>query len=166
MRSWGVCAWVLAAAGSVLLAASAEARSSRLPDPGNWEGKGPHGLALSFQLARTRSGPHAQALAVTVPAGCPADVRNALAVAGTTKTIYSGPGAAPPGLSHPIGTSPGTMGLTLNAPQFRVLLEGSLVDHRRAVLTMGRPAGGQMTCWPRALRFEARSAPRISVMDG
>src|SRR5690348_15765942 len=92
--------WLLPLAAVAAFPSSVDARSIRPPVLGNWEGRGPHGLALSLELARSGKRIRAAAVAVRVPVGCPATTRNALALAGT-RAVYAGPRAAPPGLSHP-----------------------------------------------------------------
>jgi hypothetical protein len=164
VRSRGV-HWILGLVLATLLPASAGARSIRPPVAGNWEGKGTHGLSLSFQLARIGSRIRLQALAVTVPVGCPATVRDAVALVGTG-AVYAGPHAAPPGLSHPLLSKPGTIGLSATTPQFPLFLEGPLVSPRRMTLTMSAPSGKNVACWPRTLRFITRPAARVAVADG
>jgi len=165
IRSRGVHAWLVGFALAALLPASAEARSIRPPVAGNWEGKGTHGLSLSFQLGRIRSRIRLQALAVTVPVGCPATVRDAVALA-STSAVYAGPRAAPPGLSHPLLSKPGTIGLSASTPQFPVFLEGRLVSPGRMALTMSTPSGKKVACWPRTLRFITQPAARTAVANG
>lgn len=150
---------------AALLPASAGARPIRPPVVGNWEGKGTHGLSLSFQLGRIGSRIRVQALAVTVPVGCPATARDAVALAGTS-AVYAGPRAAPPGLSHPLLSKPGTIGLSLTTPRFPVFLEGPLVNPRRMKLTMSAPSGRNMACWPRTLRYIVQPAARTGVANG
>jgi hypothetical protein len=156
---------VLSLALAALLPASAGGRAIRPPVVGNWEGVATHGLSLSFELGRIGSRIRVQALAVTVPVGCPATFRDAVAVAGTT-AVYAGPRAAPPGLSHPLLSKPGTIGLSLTAPQFPIFLEGPLVSPRRMTLRMSKPSGKNMACWPRTLRFITRPAARTAVPTG
>src|SRR5919197_3086493 len=158
-------AWILAAAVAAFLPATVEARAIRPPAVGSWEGNGPHGLALSFQLARRGSRLRATALAVMVPVGCPPTVRQTVTLAGTNP-VYAGPRAAPPGLSRPLLSKPGTIGLTFTAARFVVDLEGPLLNPRRAVLTMSAPTGANVACWPHTLRFTTRPAARTAVPDG
>jgi len=156
---------VLGLALAALLPGSAGARSIRPPVVGNWEGRGTHGLSLSFQLARIGSRIRLQALAVTVPVGCPATVRDAVALAGTS-AVYAGPRAAPPGLSHPLLSKPGTIGLSAITSYFPLFLEGPLVSPRRMTLTMPSPSGKNVACWPRTLRFITQPAARTAVANG
>jgi hypothetical protein len=121
------------------------------PALGSWEGKGPHGLALSFELRGAAGRVRAEALAVTLPVGCPATARNTIAVAGT-KTVYTG--------------KADTIRVTLDARQYPVDLEGPLLSPRRAVLTMAAPVGPPRACWPPALRFTVAPARRVPVADG
>jgi len=62
-----------------------------VPLPGDWEGGGPHGLPLSFELTRRHGHLVASSIAVGYPQSCPADERDAEAVA-LTDTSYAGPG--------------------------------------------------------------------------
>jgi hypothetical protein len=158
-------AWFVPIAVAALVPGTVAARSVRTPVVGNWEGTGPHGLALSFQLARRGSRLRATALAVTVPVGCPPTVRQTVTLAGTNP-VYAGPRAAPPGLSRPLLSKPGTIGLTFTAARYVVDLEGPLLNRRRALLRMSAPAGANVACWPRTLRFTTRPATRTAVADG
>lgn len=152
MRHWNVRAGVLALCVVPLsLPGSVTASPVQIPASGNWEGRGPHGLALSFQLRRVAGGIRADALAVSVPIGCPATRRNSIAVAGT-RTAYAG--------------RPGAIRLTLDAPQYPVELDGPLLSARRAILTMATPIGPPRACWPGALRFQVAPAGRVPVADG
>ena len=81
------------AAGAV--AASAAARTaavaaSAVPQAGDWEGTGPHGLPLSFELARHGGHIVATSLAVGYPASCPALARDTEGVP-LTSPAYAGP---------------------------------------------------------------------------
>ena len=162
-RQIPVCAIGLVLAA--LVPASAGGRSIRPPVVGDWEGKGTDGLQLSFQLAHVGSRIRAQALALTLPVGCPATVRDTVAVAGT-RPVYAGPHAAPPGLSHPLLARPGTIGLSLSGQPFPLFLEGPLVSPRRMRLSIQGPSGKNVACWPRTLRFNVQPATRIAVADG
>jgi hypothetical protein len=133
------------------LPASVEATSIGPPALGSWEGRGPQGLALSFELRRVAGAIRAEALAVSVPIGCPARARNTIAVAGTN-AVYAG--------------KAGTIRVTLDAPQYPVDLQGPLLSPRRTVLTMAAPSGRARACWPRALRFDVAPARRVPVADG
>lgn len=150
-----------------LLPAVAEGRALRPPATGDWEGHGPHGLALSFELTRTHAGIHADSLTVMRPYSCPATVRRANAQT-VPRTEYAGPGAAPPFLQVPLLARPGTIdvsGLLPGSP-FPLAIEGRLRGRTRATVTTLRPSFTHDGCWPHTLRFQLRRARRVAVADG
>ena len=150
-----------------LLPAVAQAHALRPPAAGDWEGRGPHGLALSFQLTRTQKGIRADSLTVMRPYACPATVRRANAQSVPT-TGYAGPGAAPPFLQVPLLARPGTIDISglLPGSPFPLEIEGRLHGRTRATVTTLRPSFSGNACWPRMLRFELRRSHRVAVADG
>ncbi len=157
----------LALIAVMVLAAPARARALRAPATGDWEGRGPHGLALSFELSRTRRGIRADAFTLMRPFGCPATVRSA-AASSVARPGYAGPGAAPPALQVPVLARPGTIDISglLPGSPFPLEVEGALHGPARAVLSTPRPNFKHNACWPRTLRFSARRSHRAAVADG
>lgn len=64
-----------------------------VPQAGDWEGSGPHGLPLSFSLASRGGQLLATAIAVGAPLTCPPTKRDAEGVP-LSRVSYSGPGGA------------------------------------------------------------------------
>lgn len=71
---------------------SSAGASSAIPQAGNWEGTGSHGLPLSFALARRHGQLVATAIALGAPFACPANERDTEAVP-LSDVSYAGPGA-------------------------------------------------------------------------
>src|SRR5579875_2101381 len=73
-------------------AAVAAVAAAATPRVGDWEGTGPHGLPLSFDLASRHGRLVATNLTVGYGLSCPAESRDAETVP-LTHPAYSGPGA-------------------------------------------------------------------------
>lgn len=86
--SVGVAAFFLGVLGT-----SGAGATPPVPVAGNWEGTGAHGLPLSFSLARRHGRLVATSIALGAPLTCPANERDAEAVA-LSHLSYAGPGGA------------------------------------------------------------------------
>ncbi|HTX32704.1 MAG TPA: hypothetical protein VMD09_15075 [Solirubrobacteraceae bacterium] len=155
-----VCLLIAAMAAPVAGAAA----PSAVPQAGDWEGSGPDGLPLSFEL--THRGGHivATALAAGYPGGCPAVGRNAEAVP-LTNPLYAGPGGnAGTGV---FSSSPGAvLAGQIRGSKQQVYLSGSFSTPRSGVFSIkiSKPAG----CgWPdTTITWRVHRASRRPVADG
>src|SRR5579864_3641651 len=130
------------------------------PLPGDWEGTGPHGLPLSFHLARRGGRLVATSLAVGYPASCPAVSRDAEAVP-LRSPAYTGPGSTGPGGPG----SPVLSGLTPRGNR-SVILHGSWDSP--ATGTFSVRIQRRVACgWPATtLSWTVHRATRTRVGDG
>jgi hypothetical protein len=148
---------LLTAAAAAPLAGAATAT----PQAGDWEGTGPHGLPLSFQLVRRGGHLVATALAVGYPGNCPAVARDAEAIP-LANPMYTGPGGqAGAGSSASVALA----GRTPRSPQ-PVYLRGGFSSGRSGSLSINisKPVG----CgWPgTTLSWQVHRATRRPVADG
>jgi hypothetical protein len=152
------CVLVVAASAS-----TASAASSAVPLPGKWEGIGPHGVPLSFQLVRRSGRLVLTSLAAGSPATCPALARDAEAVplAGVS---YAGPGGA-----TGVGSSvPAPVALSGRIPgtSQRVFVRGAFSSPGSGTLSV--PIQKKLGCgWPeRILTWSVHRSSRRTVADG
>jgi hypothetical protein len=139
------------------------AAPSAVPEAGNWEGTGPDGLPLSFELARRGGHVVATALAAGYPGGCPAVGRDAEAVP-LANPVYAGPGGnAGAGV---FGSSPpAVLAGRMPGSKQQVNLSGSFSTARSGAFSIkvSKPVG----CgWPdTTLTWRVHRAARRPVAD-
>lgn len=151
---------LLAAANA---APAGAASGSAVPLVGNWEGTGPHGVPLSFNLVRQGGSVVATSVAVGYPASCPAVGRDAEAVP-LDNPLYAGPGGR---------TSPGSAvlppvslsGQVAGSAQ-QVFVRGSFTNPRTGALSI--QIQKRIGCgWPdTTLTWGVHHASRRPVADG
>jgi hypothetical protein len=136
-----------------------------VPRAGDWEGGGPHGIPLSFELVRRRGRLVATSIAFGSPTSCPATPRDT-EVMPLFRPVYHGPGGLP---ANPFFTG----GLP-------VTLSGEAPDHLGGLLISGAFAGprtgwfrvpaarNKLHCgWPtRTTIWRVHLARRRFVRDG
>jgi hypothetical protein len=150
---------LMAAAPAVAGAASGNA----VPLAGNWEGTGPHGAPLSFNLVRQGGHLVATSLAVGYPQSCPAIARDAEAVP-LTNVAYSGPG----GRTHPGSTTLPPVALSGRVPHSAqmVLVRGGFSSPGSGTLSVQLTQ--KVGCgWPdTTLTWSVHRAARRAAPDG
>jgi hypothetical protein len=149
---------------TVALGPAAGAAAAIVPQAGDWEGTGPHGLPLSFELVRRGSHLLATSLAVGDPASCPAVARDSEAVP-LEDPAYVGPGGASG--TGALSSSPAAV-LAGRIPQSgqRVSLGGSFSSGRSGSFSV--QISKQLGCgWPaKTLTWAVHRAARRRVGDG
>ena len=138
------------------------------PALGDWEGVGPDGLALSFELVRSGRRVVVRDFALGLPTGCRTtgfQTWDAMAVA---RVEYIAPGSALHGPFPPLG--PRQFELieppTVKQP-FPFEMTGAFSSARRGVLSVQSPhLPGCHRGWPRTLHFALIAARRMPVADG
>ena len=144
------------------------ARVGVVPRPalGDWEGVGPHGLPLSFVLAKAHRRIVLRGLIVGLPLNCPGQPTPW--VAGAYKTAsYGGPGAEPR-IRLP-GWKPTDVEITaLNRGEFPLILGGRLLARRHMTLSAGIGPKVPKHCgWPtKTIVWSVRPARRLAVAAG
>lgn len=141
-------------------AVSPASAAAATPQAGDWEGTGPHGLPLSFQLIHRGGHVLATALAVGYPGNCPALARDAEAIP-LANPAYTGPGG------QAAAGSSASVVLAGRTPQSQpVYLSGSFSSGRTGSLSIkiSKPVG----CgWPNStLSWQVHRATRRPVADG
>ena len=145
------------------LAATADARTVRAPALGNWDGRGPHGLPLSFRFVRSHRHVGVRDLVVGYGVSCPARRSSAEAVA--YDAGYIGPGRPSPFLDTFNIPANGFL-IDLQGTANFGTLEGRLKGRRRGTLWMSAPTSAPR-CWPqRTDRWKIRQRKRRAVDDG
>jgi hypothetical protein len=151
-----------------LLAPIASARQGRVPGPalGDWEGVGPHGLPLTFVLAKKHNKIVISNLAVGFPVNCPNQPTPTAAVAYKVAE-YGGPGAQPR-VRLPGWRPTDIVVIGINRGEFALQLDGRLLARRRAVLSMGMSPRVPKNCgWPRKrVTWKVRPRHRLDVAAG
>jgi hypothetical protein len=142
------------------------AQAGIVPVAGDWEGSGPHGLPLSYELVRR--GGHVVATAVTIgyPLGCPANERDSEAVP-LSSVSYAGPGGLhSAGFLEPSTTAKLSGHFPTASGGYPALVTGKLNTPRSAILTAG--TDDTVGCgWPRhKLTWTAHPTRRQHVPDG
>jgi hypothetical protein len=156
---------VILALGAVLpvLAPTAYARRIRSPALGNWEGRGPHGLPLSFRFVRSHGHVDIRDLVIGYGLSCPAKRSHAGALA--YMAGYLGPGRPSPFLNTFKIPANGFL-IDLQGAMTFGTLEGRLKSRRRGKLWMSAPKNAP-PCWPRKTdRWKIRRRGRRAVRDG
>jgi hypothetical protein len=149
-------------------AASGTQRPIR-PVLGDWEGKGPLGLQLSFAFVRTGGGVKVADFALGLPTGCRSEGIETWAAGMVARVEYIAPGTALHGPFPPLGRGqfelilPPTRQQPLPAP-----FQGTFSSSRRGRLSIESPTrfGCRHTGWPRTLTFALAAAHRVAVTDG
>jgi len=157
-----------AAALLALVVLSPAGASRRVPRPalGDWEGVGPHGLPLTFVLAKKGRKIVIRNLAVGFPVNCPKQPTPTVAIAFKVAT-YGGPGA-PPRVRLP-GWKPNDITIFATNPhQFPLEIDGRLISHTRAVLSTGLAPNVPKNCgWPKKrVTWNVRPRHRTPVAAG
>jgi hypothetical protein len=146
-----------------VLAPTAYARRIRSPTLGNWEGRGPHGLPLSFRFVRSHGHVDVRDLVIGYGTSCPAKRANAEAVA--YEAGYIGPGR-PSAFLDTFNIPANGFLIDLQGATTFGTLEGRLRSGRRGKLWMSAPKHTPH-CWPRKTnRWEIRRRKRRAVRDG
>jgi hypothetical protein len=154
---------ILALVALTLLAPMAYARRIRSPALGNWEGRGPHGLPLSYRFVRTHGHVEVRDLVIGYGFSCPPKRANAEAV--TYEAGYIGPGRPSPFLKTFHIPANGFLIDLQGATTFGTL-EGRLTRRSRGRLSMSAPKSTPR-CWPRKTnRWKIRRRTRRAVRDG
>jgi hypothetical protein len=146
-------------------AVSARATSgSAVPLAGDWEGAGPHGLPLSFQLVRRGGQLIATSIALGSPSSCPAESRDAIAVA-LSHVAYAGPGGRLSSGFLP-SSPPAILSGQLPAPSGSVFLTGSFTSPRAGTFSVR--SNNTVGCgWPnQTLTWTVHPARPLHVPDG
>jgi hypothetical protein len=146
-----------------VLAPAALARRARAPVAGNWEGRGPHGLPLSFRFVRSHGHVGVRDLVIGVGLSCPARRSNAEAVA--YRAGYIGPGRPSPFL-HTFGIPANGFLIDALPVTTFLTLEGRLKGRRRGRVWTSAPKNTPR-CWPQHTnRWQIRRHKRRSVRSG
>ena len=147
------------AAGPVSIAAAASA----VPQAGDWEGTGGHGLPLSFELVRQGGRLLATGLAVGYPASCPAVARDAQAVP-FDNPLYAGPDGRSTGAFT--SSPPAVLAGQIPGSKQQIFLSGSFATSRTGSFSIktSKPIG----CgWPATtLTWSVHRSNRRPVADG
>ena len=152
----------LVAVGAVLVPAAVAGRV-RSPAPGNWEGRGAHGLPLSFRFVRSHGHVGVRDLAIGYGVSCPATRVSAEAVA--YDAGYIGPGRPSPFLRTFHIPANGFL-IDLQGAMTFGSLEGRLKGSSRGTLWMSAPTDAPR-CWPQKTdRWKLRHRKRRAVHDG
>lgn len=140
-------------------AAPASGGTAPVPQAGNWEGSGAHGLPMSFGLAWRHGRLVATAIAVGAPLTCPATERDAEVVP-LSDVAYTGPGAsAQAGSSATLsGKVPGRGERAQVTGEFTSSATGTFSIHVKGRVGCGWPSG--------TLTWQVRRARRKHVADG
>jgi hypothetical protein len=146
--------------------ASSRIAAASVPAVGDWEGVGPHGLPLSFALARRHRHVVATAIAVGYPGGCPATKSDGYVIP-LVHVGYSGPG----GLHSVVSffAAPGSASLSgrVRGVSGSWLLTGRFATRRSGTLASAAPAGGPGCGWPkRELTWRVHRGRRVAIADG
>lgn len=158
---------MLCAIGSHVSEAAASAPIR--PVLGDWEGRGPLGLRLSFAFVKHGNKTVVRDMALGLPTGCRSSGQASWTVATEPKLEYAAPGSK---LHAPFKA--------LGAKQFFFLLppttksrypaeiDGTFSDARHGALSIPSPTtvGCTSTGWPKTLRFSLAASRRVSVRDG
>ncbi len=159
--------WSLALAALSLVALLAPAVAGVVPRPalGDWEGVGPHGLPLSFVLAKPHKSIVIRNLVVGFPVACPS--KPTPWVVEGFNSSYAGPGR--PFRIHYRGWTPRDIEITAFIPgQFPLIVYGRLKTRRHAALSMHVSPQQPKNCgWPRKLlTWSVRPRKRVAVPNG
>lgn len=154
---------ILALVALTLLTPMTFARRIRSPALGNWEGRGPHGLPLSYRFVRSHGHVEVRDLVIGYGFSCPPKRANAEAV--LYSAGYIGPGRPSPFLKTFHIPVNGFLIDLQGATTFGTL-EGRLTRRSRGRLSMSAPKSTPR-CWPRKTnRWKIRRRSRRVVRDG
>ncbi len=146
-----------------VLAPTADAGRIRSPARGDWEGRGPHGLPLSFRFVGSHGHVGVRDLVIGSGVSCPATRFSAEAVA--YDAGYLGPGRPSPFL-HTFHLPANGFLIDLRGATTFGSLEGRLASRSRGTLWMSAPTDTP-DCWPQKTdRWKLRHRTRRSVQDG
>jgi hypothetical protein len=141
-------------------AGAVAATTGAIPRPGDWEGMGPRGLPISFELVRRHGHLVATALAAGYPASCPAVKRDAAAVP-LVNPAYAGPGSG----AVPVGAQAALSGRIPRSARLAILR-----GHFSSVGTgtFSVPIRKKLGCgWPgRTVTWIVHRATRVRIGDG
>ena len=139
------------------------------PVLGNWEGRGPLGLRLSFAFVRRGGHILIADLALGLPTGCRSGGIETWDAGAIPQAEYVAPGTLLHGPFPPIGPRQFEVILPPTKQQpFVAPFEGTFSSSRRGVLSIESPTrfGCPHTGWPRTLRFALAAAHRARIIDG
>ena len=150
-----------------LVALLAPAAASVVPRPvlGDWEGVGPHGLPLSFVLAKPHKRVVIRNLVIGFPVACSS--KPAPWVVEGFDSSYAGPGA--PFRIRYRGWTPRDIEITaFIRGQFPLIVYGRLKTRRHAAVSMHVSPQQPKNCgWPRKLlTWRVRPRKRVAVPNG
>lgn len=136
---------------------------------GDWEGKGPLGLRLSFAFARRGGQVVLTNFALGLPTGCRSSGIETWDAGEVQRVEYIAPGSALHGPFPPLGPRQFELFLppTKQNP-FEAPFLGTFSSATRGVLSIESPTrvGCPHTGWPRTLHFALSAARRAAVADG
>jgi hypothetical protein len=155
-----------------LTRAAAAVRHVIQPVAGDWEGIGPHGLRMSFDLVGRGSSARERAAAVSLPNGCRSGGPGGFATVALSSVRYYPPTRSPELIPSVFTIKPPGMfalvGVDSDLPKYPIVITGSFRTRHSGLATV--PAGA-FTCppgqgWSRHPRFVLRPARRTRVPDG
>lgn len=139
------------------------------PVLGDWEGKGPLGLGLSFAFVRRGGHVVVANFALGLPTGCRSSGVATWTAGKVPRIEYIAPGTVLHGPFPPLAPTHFELILPPTRQQpFVAPFEGTFSTSRRGVLAIESPTrfGCPHTGWPRTLHFALAAAHRIPVRDG
>jgi hypothetical protein len=149
--------------------AASRARRPIRPVLGDWEGRGPLGLRLSFAFVRRGGHVVLSYFALGLPTGCRSTGSDTWAAGEMAPVEYIAPGTVLHGPFPPLGPTQFELFLppTKQNPFLAPFL-GTFSSARRGVLSIESPTrvGCPHTAWPRTLRFALAATHRVAVADG
>jgi len=151
---------------------SARAAGIVQPRGGDWEGSGPHGLRMSFELAGAGRSARLRYLAVSLPSGCRVGAAPSFYATYFARTYYYPPTRYPEAILggvfeiKPAGDF-AIVGIDSRLPKFPLVIVGRFSTARAG--TAAVPAY-QFKCqtggWARTLHFALSARRRSGVADG
>lgn len=159
---------LVGAIGTTASAASVAKRPIR-PVLGNWEGRGPLGLRLSFAFVRRGRQVVLTDFALGLPTGCRSTGTDTWSAGVVSRVEYIAPGTRLHGPFPPLGRTQFELFLPPTAQNpFEAPFLGTFSSSRRGVLSIESPTrvGCPHTAWPRTLRFALAATRRVPVADG
>lgn len=172
-RFGGAVAPLVAAVGLGLIVWTAPAASAALrpvrPVLGDWEGRGPLGLRLSFAFVRRGGNVVVADFALGLPTSCRSTGIETWDVGVAPRVEYIAPGTVLHGPFPPLGRRQFEFILLPTKQQLFVApFEGTFSSSRRGVVSVESPTrfGCRHTGWPRTLRFVLAAAHRVPVANG
>jgi hypothetical protein len=157
-----------AAARAHAASGASSARAAIHPILGDWEGSGPDGLGLSFQLVRHGRRMAVRDLALGLPSGCRSAGNPAWEAGAVPMVEFIARGTVLNGSLRPLGPAPFEMIIpSTSAGALPVVMLGRFFTPSRGTLSILSPkvecaTGG----WPKTLRFTIASDHRVAVDDG